>query len=306
MKEFKEFSIESKLKLSKILERIEIDINKKDTLELLDSFHRKGSGHVIGITGPPGVGKSSIINKLISSFRDLDSSIAVLAIDPSSMRSGGALLGDRARFDIDPSDAKVFVRSMAAKDYLGGISELTYPYMAVMRSIFDIVIIETVGVGQSEVSIENIADTIIYCVQPGSGDTLQFMKSGIVEIPDIMLVTKSDLEALSNNTITDLVSSKGYLRHNSDWEIKILAVSAHKNSGFKELIESISQRWIWLKKNKTLYDKRFIQDLEWIKKSILDQFGYEGFLLVEKKINYENNPFLFLHTLKKKFIIKVK
>ena len=177
----KKFSIESKLELSKILEKVEIEFGKKDVANILDDFHKKSLGHVLGITGPPGVGKSSVINKLITNFRSKDLSVGVLAIDPSSNRSGGALLGDRARLEIDPTDAKIFVRSLAAKDFLGGVSELTYPFMIVLRSIFDIVIIETVGVGQSEISIENIADTVIYCVQPGSGDTLQFMKSGIIE-----------------------------------------------------------------------------------------------------------------------------
>ena len=166
--ELKKFSIESKLELSKILEKVEVEFEKKSVANILDNFHKKSLGHVLGITGPPGVGKSSIISKLIATFRNKSLSVGVLAIDPSSLRSGGALLGDRARLEIDPTDPKIFVRSLAAKDFLGGVSELTYPFMVVLRSIFDIVIIETVGVGQSEISIENMSDTVIYCVQPGS------------------------------------------------------------------------------------------------------------------------------------------
>ena len=302
-KELKKFSIESKLKLSKILEKVEVEFEKKDVANILDNFHKKSLGHVLGITGPPGVGKSSIINKLITTFRNKSLSVGVLAIDPSSLRSGGALLGDRARLEIDPADPKIFVRSLAAKDFLGGVSELTYPFMIVLRSIFDIVIIETVGVGQSEISIENIADTVIYCVQPGSGDTLQFMKSGIIEIPDIILVTKSDLEKLSNITVSDLVSSKNYIQNNLNWEIEVIPVSSHKNQGFEKLENIISDRWNWLNNDKTLIKKRTSQDIEWIKKSIINQYGTRGINLIKSKIGQFKNPFNFLLELKKKITL---
>ena len=305
-KELKKFSIESKLKLSKILEKVEVEFEKKDVANILDNFHKKSLGHVLGITGPPGVGKSSIINKLITTFRNKSLSVGVLAIDPSSLRSGGAFLGDRARLEIDPADPKIFVRSLAAKDFLGGVSELTYPFMIVLRSIFDIVIIETVGVGQSEISIENIADTVIYCVQPGSGDTLQFMKSGIIEIPDIILVTKSDLEKLSNITVSDLVSSKSYIQNNLNWEIEVIPVSSHKNQGFEKLENIISDRWNWLNNDKTLIKKRTSQDIEWIKKSIINQYGTRGFKLIKSKIGQFKNPFNFFLELKKKITLAFK
>ena len=118
------------------------------------------------------------------------------------------MLGDRTRFLLNPSDEKVFVRSMASKSFLGGISELTFPSMVVMRSIFDFLIIETVGVGQSEIFIKDISDTVILGVQPGSGDTIQFMKSGIFEIPDIIVVTKCDIDNLSDITFSELSGSR--------------------------------------------------------------------------------------------------
>lgn len=300
----KNFSIKDKIELSKTLEKVEIKFDKKETLELLDDLHRKSKAHVIGITGPPGVGKSSMINRLISILRKKKLSVGVLAIDPSSRRSGGALLGDRARFDIDPSDNQVFVRSMAAKDYLGGIAELTYPYMVVMRSIFDIVIIETVGVGQSEISIENVTDTVIYCVQPGSGDVIQFMKSGIIEIPDIICVTKSDLEELTNNTVSDLLSSKSFLTNNLEWDIKITSVSANNNKGFESLIGLLEERWIWLNKKRKLEEKRYIQDNEWIKKKIINKYGSEGLSLLKDYIDAVLPPFTFCFNLENKIKIK--
>lgn len=300
----KKFSIKDKIELSKILEKIEIKFDQRQTLDLLDDLHKKSRGHVIGVTGPPGVGKSSMINRLISNYRKNNFSVGVLAVDPSSRRSGGALLGDRTRFDIEPGDNKVFVRSMAAKDYLGGIAELTYPYMVVMRSIFDLVIIESVGVGQSEISIEDVTDTVIYCVQPGSGDVIQFMKSGIIEIPDIICVTKNDLEELSNNTVSDLLSSKSFFTNNLEWDIKITSVSANKNQGFNSLISLLDERWVWLNKNEKLEEKRFFQDNEWIKKRITNKYGSKGFSILKKKIKFTSSPFSFLFNLEKKIIIK--
>ena len=298
------FNIKEKLKLSKFLENIEKGINEKKIASLLDKYHSKQNAHVLGITGPPGVGKSSMINRLISNLRNKSLSVGVLAIDPSSQKSGGALLGDRARFDVDPKDSHVFIRSMAAKDYLGGISELTYPYMIVMRSLFDIVIIETVGVGQSEISIEDVVDTVIYCVQPGSGDTIQFMKSGIIEIPDIIVVTKSDLKDLSHITLSDLLSSKSFLSEKSEWNIGILPISSKNNSGVNDLLYLIQKRWLWLNNSKILKNTRIFQDIEWIRRTIRNKFGTEGIKLTENKIKIEKNPFSLLKKLENRLHVK--
>ena len=298
------FNIKEKLELSKVLENIEKGINEKKVASLLDKYHSKQNAHVLGITGPPGVGKSSMINRLIANLRNKSLSVGVLAIDPSSQKSGGALLGDRARFDIDPKDSHVFIRSMAAKDYLGGISELTYPYMTVMRSLFDMVIIETVGVGQSEISIEDVVDTVIYCVQPGSGDTIQFMKSGIIEIPDVVVVTKSDLKDLSQITLSDLLSSKNFLSEKSEWDIGILPISSKNNSGVNDLLNLIQKRWLWLNNNKILKNKRIFQDIEWIKRTIRNKFGTEGIKLIENQIKIEKNPFSLLRKLENRLHVK--
>ena len=200
-----------------------------------------------------------LINALIKIIRRDNFSVGVIAVDPSSRKSGGALLGDRARFSVDPKDYNIFIRSLAAKDSLGGISEMTYPCISVMRSFFDILIVETVGVGQSEISIEDVADSIIFCVQPGSGDTLQFMKSGIIEIPDIICVTKCDLMELSNNTLSDLKSSSKYLNSLYDWPIEIMSVSSEKQIGIKELYVILQKRWRWLVDNNILKKKDIIR-----------------------------------------------
>ena len=287
-------NFKKKIELSKMLEKIEVDGESPENIKLLDKFHSKPKSHVLGITGPPGAGKSSLIDKLISIIREKKKTVGVVAIDPSSSKSGGALLGDRTRFQLDPNDGGVYVRSMAAKDYLGGVSELTYPTMIVMRSKFDFLIIETVGVGQSETSIKDIVDTVILCVQPGSGDTIQFMKSGIFEIPDLVVVTKCDMEKLSNQTFSDLSGSSSYFKDKNAWDIKIILTSSHKNIGLDSLIKEIENRWRWLIKENVLNINRSSQDIQWIKNCIIREFGMMGLEKGFKKINYKKNPFLEL------------
>ena len=287
-------NLKKKIELSKMIEKIEVDGKSPENIKLLDKFHSKPKSHVLGITGPPGVGKSSLIDKLISIIREKKKTVGVVAIDPSSSKSGGALLGDRTRFQLDPNDGGVYVRSMAAKDYLGGVSELTYPTMTVMRSKFDFLIIETVGVGQSETSIKDIVDTVILCVQPGSGDTIQFMKSGIFEIPDLVVVTKCDMEKLSNQTFSDLSGSSSYFKDKNAWDIKIILTSSHKNIGIDSLIKEIENRWRWLIKENVLNINRSSQDVQWIKNCIIREFGMMGLEKGFKKINYKKNPFLEL------------
>tara|TARA_A100001234_G_scaffold121603_1_gene106633 strand:+ start:218 stop:1114 length:897 start_codon:yes stop_codon:yes gene_type:complete len=284
-------SLKKKIELSNILEKIEVDGDSLENIKLLDSFHSKPKSHVLGITGPPGAGKSSLIDKLITIIRKKKKTVGVIAIDPSSSKSGGALLGDRTRFQLDPNDGGVYVRSMAAKSYLGGVSELTYPTMTVMRSKFDFLIIETVGVGQSETSIKDIVDTVILCVQPGSGDTIQFMKSGIFEIPDIVVVTKCDMQKLSNQTFSDLSGSSSYFKNKNEWDIKIILTSSHKNIGLNSLEKDIENRWKWLIKENRLNKNRYSQDIEWMKNSIIREFGFAGLKKGFEKINYKKNPF---------------
>ncbi|MFL5905044.1 MAG: hypothetical protein ACJ76Q_14730, partial [Solirubrobacteraceae bacterium] len=150
-------------------------------------------GHVIGLTGPPGVGKSSLLGELVAAWRRSGRTVAVLAVDPTSRRSGGALLGDRARIPSDPGDRGVFIRSTAAGERLGGLAPATRAAAQALAAAFDLVVIETVGVGQSETEVADVADTVAVVVQPGSGDVLQFLKAGIMEIPDLLVVTKADL-----------------------------------------------------------------------------------------------------------------
>src|ERR687896_1620613 len=149
--------------------------------------------HLIGVTGPPGAGKSTLLSALVVEWRDRGRSVAVLAVDPSSKRSGGSLLGDRARIEHDPGDKDVLIRSTASAGRLCGLAPATREAAQALAAAYDVVVVETVGVGQSETDVEDVCDTVTVIVQPASGDVLQFLKAGIMEVPDVLVVTKADL-----------------------------------------------------------------------------------------------------------------
>jgi LAO/AO transport system kinase len=195
--------------------------------------------HIVGITGPPGVGKSSLLSRLVAAWRASGRSVAVLAVDPTSRRSGGALLGDRARIEVDPSDRAVFIRSTAAGDRLGGLAPATRAAASALAAAFDVVVIETVGVGQSETEVADVADTVAVVVQPGSGDVLQFLKAGIMEIPDVLVVTKSDLGQIAKRASADLQAARAALGARG---VDVLAVSSTAPpAGIDELVGALDQ-----------------------------------------------------------------
>jgi LAO/AO transport system kinase len=194
-------------------------------------------GHVVGLTGPPGAGKSALLSVLLAAWRSSGRSVAVLAVDPSSRRSGGALLGDRARIAFDPGDRDVFIRSTAAGEALGGLAPATRAGAAALAAAFDLVVIETVGVGQSETDVAEVADTVVVVVQPGSGDVLQFLKAGIMEIPDVLVVTKADLGQIALRARRDLTAA---LRSLGARDVPVVAVSSvSPPAGIDELVEAI-------------------------------------------------------------------
>ena len=190
--------------------------------------------HVVGVTGPPGAGKSTLLSALVAAWRGSGRTVAVLAVDPSSKRSGGALLGDRARIDSDPADRGLFIRSMAAGERLGGLAPATRAAAQALAAAFDVVVIETVGVGQSETEVAEAADTVAVIVQPGSGDALQFLKAGIMEVPDVLVVTKADLGVVAVRAVRDL---RAALRSLGDQATEVIPVSSvHPLQGIDALI----------------------------------------------------------------------
>ena len=201
-------------------------------------------GHVIGITGPPGAGKSTLLSALLHAWRGQGLTVAMLAVDPSSRRSGGALLGDRARIEFDAADRGVLIRSTAAGERLGGLAWPTRAAAHALAAAFDVVVVETVGVGQAETEIVDVADTIAVVVQPGSGDALQFLKSGIMEIPDVLVVTKADLGQLAVRTQRDLSAS---LRSLGAPSTPVLAVSSlPPPQGIQELVAALAAHRVGL------------------------------------------------------------
>lgn len=193
--------------------------------------------HIVGITGPPGSGKSSLLAQLVPAWRAQGRTVAVLAVDPSSPLSGGALLGDRARIAVDASDEGAFVRSMAAGGRLGGLAPATRAATQALAAAFDVVVVETVGVGQSETDVAEATDTVAVVVQPATGDVLQFLKSGIMEIPDVLVVTKADLGDAARRSQRDLDAS---LRSLGARHTPVVAVSSlAPATGVVELVAAL-------------------------------------------------------------------
>jgi len=194
--------------------------------------------HVVGVTGPPGAGKSTLLSALVRVWRERGRSVGVLAVDPSSKRSGGALLGDRARIDADPTDRGVFIRSMAAGERLGGLAPATRAAAQALAAAFDVVVVETVGVGQSETEVAEAADTVAVVVQPGSGDVLQFLKAGIMEVPDVLVVTKADLGAVADRAVRDL---RAALRSLGDGAPVVAVSSIQPVAGVEALADALDE-----------------------------------------------------------------
>jgi LAO/AO transport system kinase len=245
------------------------------SLALLDAAFAAPSAHVVGLTGPPGVGKSTLAGVLIRLYRKQGRRVAVIAVDPSSRRSGGALLGDRTRLAHDPEDGGIFVRSMAARDRLGGLAELTIAAMVLLRALYDIVLLETVGVGQSETDVADCADTVVFCVQPGAGDSLQFMKAGIVEIPHLVVVTKSDMGDSAARARAD-VEGALELADGDGTPVEVLALSAARGEGVDALQAEIDRRWQWLAREERLAAQRRRQAQGWLVDGLRQRFGRRG------------------------------
>jgi LAO/AO transport system kinase len=264
--------------LARGLAELERSPDAPATVALLDAAHAAPIAHVVGMTGPPGVGKSTLMNALIAAWRQQGRSVGCIAVDPSSRRSGGALLGDRTRLTTDPEDQGVFVRSMAARDRLGGLSALTVSAMVLMRALFDVVLIETVGVGQSETDVVGVADTVLFCVQPGSGDSLQFMKAGIAEIPHLVVITKADMGTAARRAMADVQGalSLGSGDANEGWTVPVMMVSSNTRDGIDGLVAAIDSHAAFLAENGRLQHVRHLQSEAWLEEAVRERFGREG------------------------------
>ena len=208
-------------------------------------YPKTGNAFVVGITGPPGTGKSTLINGLIENYRKLNKKIGVLAIDPSSPITGGSLLGDRLRMSTHNLDPNVYIRSMSSGNKSGGLSKYTRRSLSILdASGLDLIIVETVGAGQSEVDILKITDAVVIVLMPELGDDIQIYKAGLMEIGDIFVVNKSDLDGSDQMYTKILTASK---QKNDNWMPKVIKTTSIDGSGIDDLIHSITEREKFLK-----------------------------------------------------------
>ena len=220
-----------------------------------DVYPHTGRAAIIGFTGPPGVGKSTIIGRLVERARAAERDVAVLSIDPSSPFTRGALLGDRIRLSEHFLDPGVYIRSMATRGSLGGLSEATLQAALLMdASGKDDVFLETVGVGQAEVDIIDHADTVVLALMPGSGDSIQALKAGVMEIPDVIVVNKSD-HPLTDTMVREIrgVLSLG---PQEGWRVPIIKAEASRGEGMEELGQKISEHREFIEERGTLAERR--------------------------------------------------
>jgi LAO/AO transport system kinase len=206
-----------------------------------------GHARVIGLTGSPGVGKSTVTSGLVRSYRAAGVRVAVLAVDPTSPFSGGALLGDRVRMQDHATDQGVFIRSMASRGHLGGLAWSAPQALRILDAAgFDVICVETVGVGQAEVEIASLADSTLVILAPGMGDSIQAAKAGILEIADIFIVNKSDRPG-ARDVVRDLRNMIAMARPDEGkWKPPIVSVSAATGAGIDELISRLDAHWTWL------------------------------------------------------------
>jgi LAO/AO transport system kinase len=218
-------------------------------------YPRTGRASIIGFTGAPGVGKSTLLSALTKLERGRDRSIAVLSIDPSSPFTKGALLGDRIRLTDHFLDPGVFIRSMANRGALGGLSEAALQAALLMdASGRDVVLLETVGVGQAEIDVIDHADTVVLVLMPGSGDSIQALKAGVMEIPDIIVVNKAD-HPLTDTMVREIKAVLALGPHEG-WQVPIIRTEAVRDVGVQELVDALAEHRVYIEAEGTLSERR--------------------------------------------------
>jgi LAO/AO transport system kinase len=220
-----------------------------------DLFPETGKAYAIGVTGPPGVGKSSLIGALLGHVRALELTVGVVSVDPSSPFSQGALLGDRIRLADHFLDPGIFIRSMGTRGHLGGLAEATLQSLLILDAAGkDVVFLETVGTGQSEIEVIGVADTVLLVLMPGSGDSIQALKAGIMEIPDVIAINKMDHPAAK--TMLSEVRSVLALDRDRAWKVPIVLTEAQRAENVPKLWEAIEEHRVFLQREGRLEERR--------------------------------------------------
>lgn len=278
--------------VARALALVETARGRPELVALLDQAAEAGKAHVLGLTGPPGVGKSTLTHALVQRARAAGKTVAVLAVDPSSRRTGGALLGDRARMKTDPHDRGVFVRSMAARDRLGGLSDDSVAAVVLLRAVYDLVIVETVGVGQSEADISLVADTVVLCIQPASGDSLQFMKAGVMELPDIIVVTKADMAEVARRAASEVAGALSLSGSGAGgWTVPVIRLSAATGEGLEAFDAAVTDHLTFLDAAGRRAALRRSQEEKWVEEAVRVRFGTWGLARARRLTLDAKGPF---------------
>jgi LAO/AO transport system kinase len=270
-----------RLALARLITRVENRM--PDLREIMQAIHdRLGRAHVIGITGPPGAGKSTLVDRLTAALRADGSPVGIIAVDPSSPFTGGAVLGDRIRMQAHTLDPHVFIRSMATRGSVGGLARATGDVIKLLDAFgFPWVIVETVGVGQTELDIIRQADTTVVALVPESGDSVQAMKAGLMEVADLFVVNKADRDGahalMAELTFTvHLHYSSSTTPKDIDWEIPVLATQAVRDVGIAELLQGIRRHRGLLERTGALEKRRQARRRAELQAALVDEFAAEA------------------------------